>query len=70
MKGPMGSEVGDTHLKPSGRIYPRCPTMVRLPSLPNTFAVSFPGDVGRPSIRVTLSWPFSGYEMRGDRLTN
>ena len=24
MKGPMGSEVGDTHLKPSGRIHPGC----------------------------------------------
>ena len=22
MKGPMGSEVGDTHLKPGGRIHP------------------------------------------------
>ena len=24
MKGPMGSEVGDTHLDPSGYIHPRC----------------------------------------------
>ena len=24
MKGPMGSEVGDTHLKPGGRIHPGC----------------------------------------------
>ena len=30
MKGPMGSEVGDTHLKPSGRSQPGC--NIALPS--------------------------------------
>ena len=28
MKGPMGSEVGDTHLDPSGCIHPRCAELI------------------------------------------